>query len=72
MKCPDCDGEAHPKWRAHWFRSNDNSNDKRNDVVVDAVVTQVSKAPSRQVEWQRKNRERYNARMRAWRLERKA
>ena len=20
MKCPECDGEEHPKWKAHWFK----------------------------------------------------
>ena len=51
-KCPDCDGEVHPSYRAHWFKpmANSMANAVANsepsmaNTVVDRMANKVSKA----------------------------
>ena len=51
-KCPDCDGDAHPSYRAHWFKpmANSMANAMANvekpmaNTVVDRVANRIPKA----------------------------
>ena len=38
MKCPDCDAEEHPKWKAHWFKP-------KVELVVEALGVVAKKVP---------------------------